>query len=63
MIKLKEFTMKRILIIVAIFVTVLSFDNEQTMAQSAGLVVYYPFNGNTNDASGNAIMERLTAPL
>ena len=45
--------MKRILIIVAIFVMAFSFDNEQTLAQSTGLVAYYPFSGNANDSSGN----------
>jgi hypothetical protein len=45
--------MKRILIIFVIFVTTFSFDNKQTIAQSAGLVAYYPFNGNADDASGN----------
>jgi len=29
----------------------------------SGLVAYYPFNGNANDASGHANNPRLTVPL
>lgn len=41
--------MKRLLFVLVIFISVLTFSQGQTN----GLIGYYPFNGNTNDESGN----------
>jgi hypothetical protein len=48
--------MKRILLVLTLFIFVVTLTKAQELPSyvpSEGLVAYYPFNGNANDASGN----------
>jgi hypothetical protein len=48
-----EVTMKNLIIAITFLLSAVSFGFSQFINPDSGLVAYYPFNGSTNDSSGN----------